>query len=101
MATLVLPNISLEIPIWYLIPPTGTRTTHVTTIRLKPISPEEAPPIQEMVETTPAKEVPIAKPVIMAKKTEKRGKKLVTPAIQRKPPIYSICDVIEIGRAHV
>ena len=79
LATLVLPNISLAFLVWYLIPPSWTRATHVTSIGLKPLSPKEPPPIQETVNTTPIKEVPIAKLVIMAKKTVKRGKNMVTP----------------------
>ena len=47
-----------------------------------------------MVETTPAREVPIAKPVITAMKTEKRGKKMVTPTMQRESLACTICDVI-------
>ena len=66
LATLVLPNISLEIIAWYLIPPMGTGATHIISIGLKPLSPEEAPPIQETVKTIPAKEISIAKPAITA-----------------------------------
>ena len=47
-----------------------------------------------MVKTTLVKQIPIAKLVIMTNKTEKRGKKLETPTIQRDSPICAICDVI-------
>ena len=78
----MLPKISLVFLVWYLIPPERKGATHVTATGLKPLSPEEAPLIQETVETTPTNEIPIAKLVIMAKKTEKGGKKMVTPTIK-------------------
>ena len=77
------PNINFSIPVWYLIPPTRIGATHITATGLKPLSPEEAPPIQETVENIPAKENPIAKSMISAKKT-KRGKRMETPAIQQE-----------------
>ena len=68
--------------------------TNVIAIGLKSLSPEEAPPIQETVETTPAKEIPIEKLVMMAKKTKKRGNMMVILAIQWESPVCAICDVI-------
>ena len=94
LETLVLPNISLAFLVCYLVPPLGTLVTNITVFGLKPPGPEEPQPTQETVETTPAKEVPIAKPVIMVKKTANRGKNMVTLAIQRESPVCAICDVI-------
>ena len=34
LATLVLPNISLAFPVWYLVPPPGTPTTNITVFGL-------------------------------------------------------------------
>ena len=90
----MLPNIFLAFLVWYLVPPSKTGATNVTFIGVKPISPEEPQPTQGTVETAPAKEFPIVKPVIKAKKTANRGKKMVNPAIQRESPVCSICDVI-------
>ena len=90
---MVLPNVSFAIPVWYLVPPTGKGATHITAIGLKPLSPKENPPIQEIVENILAKENPIAKPMITAKKTE-RGKMVETPAIQQESPGCAICDVV-------
>ena len=47
-----------------------------------------------MVETAPTKEVPIAKLMIMTKKTAKRGKNMVSPTIQRESLVCAICEVI-------
>ena len=47
-----------------------------------------------MVETTPTKEISIVKPVITAKKTERRGKNMETLAIQKESPVCAICNVI-------
>ena len=60
----------------------GTGSTHITATGLKPLSPEEPPPIQEMVETTPAKEFTITKLVVTTKKTKKRRKNMVTLAFK-------------------
>lgn len=43
--TVVLPNISFVILVWYLIPPSRMGSAHVTTIGLKPLNPKEVPPI--------------------------------------------------------
>ena len=59
-----------------------------------PLSLKESPPIQEIVENTPAKEITIEKPMFTTKKTERRGKKVETPTTQRESPNCAICNVV-------
>ena len=54
----------------------GTGATHIIATGLNPLSAEEDPPILEIVANILAKEIPIEKLMITAKKTERRGKKL-------------------------
>ena len=88
---MVLPNVSFAISVWYLVPPTLIGVTHITSIGLIPINPELALVVQETVANIPVKEIPIAKPMITTKKTNKRGKKVESPTTQWEIPI---CDVV-------
>ena len=93
LETLVLPNISLAFPLWYLVPPLGTAATNVIALGLKPLGPEEPQLTEAAVENASAREIPTAKPVTTTKKITKRGKKVVTPTMQRDSSTCAICDV--------
>ena len=68
MATVVLPNLSFAIPVWYLVPPTPMGVAHITSTGLIPINPKLALVVQETVTNIPAKDIPLAEPMITAKK---------------------------------
>ena len=88
----MLPNISFAFPVFYLVPPLETSATNVTAFGLNPPSPEEPKPTQAVVETAPAREISITRPVTMTNKVAKKGKKVVTPTMQRESSICAICD---------